>query len=169
MKLFRDIAAFLAALGLAFAPALAIAQPVTPPQVVSITTGDLIQDIPNGVVYPTNYYASVLQLRSFVLGQNSTHLSAPTLTTSTSICGGSAATVSGTDTSGQITQGSTASTSCVVTFAKAFTTAPECFVSINNVADTALKCSTSTTALTITQTSASSNVTNYLVIGLPGG
>ena len=41
--------------------------------------------------------------------------------------------------------------------------------SINNVADSSLKCATSTTALTVTQTSASSNVLNYLIVGLPGG
>ena len=161
-------AAAAAALMLGAAP-LASAQTITPPQVTSIGATDLFQDIPNGQPATTNVYASALNLRSYMVGQAAGHTAAPTLTVSTSICGGSAATVLGTDLSGQITQGSTASTSCVVTFAKAFVTAPECFVSINNVVDTSLKCSTSTTALTITQTSAASNVTNYLVVGLPGG
>lgn len=148
---------------------IGVAQIVTPVTVPSMTAADLFSDIYNGQSAPTNVYATILQMRSFVLGQNSQHLAAPTPTTTTSICGGSTATISGTDTSGQVTEGSTASTSCVVTFAKAFVTAPECFVSLNNVADTALKCATTTTTLTVTQTSASSNVLNYLVVGLPGG
>ena len=166
MKIFAALLDSVAALAFASAPAFA---QVTPPKVPAMTAGALFPDIPNGQVYPTNYYASALQLRSFILGQNSQHLSAPTLTTSTSVCGGSTATVSGTDLSGQIAEGTTASTSCVVTFATAFATAPECFVSINGVADTALKCAATTTALTITQTSASSNAVNYLVVALPGG
>lgn len=145
------------------------AQPVQAPLVSTMGSADAFQDIYGGYGSTTNLYASIPQIRSYVLGQNSQHLTAPVPTITTSICGGSAATVSGTDTSGQVTEGSTASTSCVLTFAKAFATAPECFVSINNVADTALKCSTSTTAATVTQTSASSNVLNYLIVGLPGG
>lgn len=169
MKLSLKNFALLAAAALAFgSPGLALAQ-VTVPIVSTVGSNDAVQDIQNSQSAPTNFYATVLQLRSFTLGQNSQHLTAPTLTTTTSICGGSTATVSGTDTSGQVTEGSSASTSCVITFAKAFVTAPECFVSINNVADTALKCATTTTTMTVTQTSASSNVLNYLVVGLPGG
>ena len=169
MKIAAFLAGGLAALALTSAPALVQAQQVAPPTVSTMYPGDLFQDIINGYGTNTNQYASILQMRSFVLGQNSQHLTAPTLTTTTSVCGGTGATVKGTDTSGQIAEASTASTSCVVTFATPFASAPSCYVSINNVADTALKCSTSTTALTITQTSASSNVVNYLVIGLPGG
>lgn len=142
---------------------------VTLPTVTAINPTDLFQDIPNGSPQFTNVYATMAQIRSWVLGQ-SIHTGAPTLTTSTSVCGGSTgALTGGTDVSGQVAEGTSASTSCVITFAKAFVTAPECFVSINNVADTALKCSTSTTALTVTQTSASSNVLNYLIVALPGG
>lgn len=164
MKL-RSFAAF-AVLALGIAPAIA---QVTLPIVSQIGSTDVQPIVPNAFPSAQGVFATMLQQRSFTLAQNSQHLTAPTLTTSTTVCGGTGATVRGTDTSGQIAQAASASTSCVVTFATAFATAPLCFVSINNVADTALKCATSTTALTITQTSASSNVTNYLVVGLPGG
>jgi hypothetical protein len=147
----------------------ASAQNYTLPTVSSVGSADAVSNFPGGVSTPTSHYASVLQMRSFYLGQNSTHTAAPTLTTSSSTCGGSTATVAGTDVSGQIAEGSSASTSCVATFAKAFTTAPECFVSIDNVTDSSLKCATSTTALTITKSSAASEKINYLVVGVPGG
>jgi hypothetical protein len=138
--------------------------------VASVSATDAFLDIPNGVVSSVTRYASALQLRAYMFGQNSGQNAAPTLTTSTSICGGSTAVLTGgTGVSGQVAEGSTASTSCVITFPVAYATAPECFVSLDNVADTALKCHTTTTALTVTQTSASSNVLNYLVVGLPGG
>lgn len=169
MKLSRNklgiVGACVAVLALA---GVVIAQ-VTPPTVTTINTGDLFQDIQNGQSAPTNFYASIQQIRSFILGQNSTHTAAPTLTTSGSTCGGTGATVLGTDVSGAVTEAGSASTSCVITFAKAFVTAPECFVSLQNATDASLKCSTSTTAATITQTSASSNVLNYLIVGVPGG
>lgn len=145
------------------------AQPVTPPVLANMTAQDLVQDLPGGTVYPTNYYVTDQQMKSWVLGQNSQHLTAPTPTITTTICGGSTGTVVGTDVAGQITEGSSASTSCVLTFAKAFVTAPACFVSINNVTDSSLKCATSTTVLTITKSSNASELINYLVVGLPGG
>lgn len=157
-------------LALFCAGGLAVAQITILPTVTSIAAGDLFQDLPGGVAKQTSVYASALQVRAFMLGQNSAQNAAPTLTTSTSVCGGSTAVLTGgTGVSGQVAEGTTASTSCVITFPVAYITAPECFVSLNNVADTALKCSTSTTALTVTQTSASSNVLNYLLVGLPGG
>jgi hypothetical protein len=165
----RKFLGFGIAAALFLAGGLAIAQIVTLPTVSTIYSTDLFQDISTGVPRQTNVYATALQMRAFFLGQNSSQNATPTITTSTSICGGSAATINGTGVSGQVTEGSTASTSCVITFPVAYVTAPECFVSIQNLADTALKCSTSTTAATITQTSASSNVLSYLFIGLPGG
>lgn len=169
MKFNRKVLA-LGLIGGLFAASVALAQIVTAPLVASINGTDAFLDIPVGVPATTSVYASALQMRAFMLGQNSGENAKPTLTTSTSICGGSTAVLTGgTGVSGQVAEGSTASTSCVITFPVAYATAPECFVSLNNVADTALKCSTSTTALTVTQTSASSNVLNYLVVGLPGG
>lgn len=43
-------------------------------------------------------------------------------------CGGTAATILGTDTSGEITTGTTSSNNCVVTFAKAYLATPWCVV-----------------------------------------
>lgn len=150
------------------AAAPAAAQIAVLPQVTSVNASDLVQDIPRGVPGVTSVWATLSAIRSFALGQG-LHTGAPTLTTTTSVCGGTTAAVNGTDVSGQVAEGTTASTSCVITFATPFLTAPECFVSLNNVADTALKCAATTTAATVTQTSASSNVLNYLIVGLPGG
>jgi hypothetical protein len=166
---FNRTAIYGALAALLFGAGLAFAQITTAPLVSGVNSADAFLDIPYGNAASTTYYASALQLRAFMLGQNGGQNAVPTLTTSTSVCGGSTATVKGTGVSGQVTEGSTASTSCVVTFPVAYVTAPECFVSLNNTADGSLKCSTTTTAMTVTQTSASSNVMNYLVIGLPGG
>lgn len=168
MKSLKKIGLIGAALSVLAIGGFATAQVVLP-KVTVINPTDLFQDLPNGQTQPTNIYATAAQLRSWVIGQG-IHTSAPTLTTTTSVCGGSTAVLtSGTDTSGQIAEGTTASTSCVITFAVPYLTAPECFTSLNNVADTALKCATTTTTATITQTSASSNVLNYLIVGLAGG
>jgi hypothetical protein len=156
------------ALALFAVPGFASAQVVLP-TVGTINPTDVVPDVPNGMPSSQQQFATSLQLRSFTLAQNSQHLTAPVLTVTTSICGGTGATVNGTDTSGQVAEAASASTSCVLTFAKAFVTAPACFVSIDNVADTALKCATTTTAMTVTQTSASSNKLNYLVVGMAGG
>lgn len=164
----RIVSAALAVLAVGSLGALAYAQ-VTLPTVAQVNSTDLFNDVVNGFPTSQQKFATSLQLRSFALAQNSQHLTAPTLTTSGSTCGGSTATVSGTDTSGQVAEGTSASTSCVITFANAYTTAPECFVSIDNVADTSLKCATSTTALTITKSSAASEKINYLLVGLAGG
>lgn len=165
----RNRVAVAFAVALCFAGSAAVAQIVTIPYLTAMTAADAFQDIASGNPSTTNTYVTSQQIRSWVLGQNSQHLAAPTPTITTSICGGSTATLKGTDLSGQVTEGSTASTSCVLTFATAFVTAPECFVSIDNVTDSALKCHTTTTTMTVTQTSASSNVLNYLVVGLSGG
>lgn len=168
MKLTKLRAALLGGV-LALVGAAAIAQ-VTLPLVATLNPGDYTSVVPAGFPTAQNVFATMTQVRTTGLAQGGGHGGAPTLTTSTSICGGStAALTGGSDVSGQVAEGSTASTSCVITFSKAFVTAPECFVSIDNVADGALKCHTTTTTMTVTQTSASSNVMNYLVVGLPGG
>ncbi len=151
-----------------FCGGLAVAQIVTPVKVGSMSTTDLFQDIAKGVSQTTNVYASAIQMRSWFFAQNSQHLAtAPTLTTNN--CGGTTSALTGTDFAGQIIEGSTAATSCVISFATAYVTAPECFVSINNVTDATLKCAATTATLTITHSSSAANVVNYLVLGLPGG
>ena len=83
---------------------------------------------------------------------------APVLTAC--VTGGSP-TLVGTDFQGTITAGSTASTSCVVTFGVAYVTAPNCVVSWASGPLAAMSWTTSTAALTITQTSNASSVITY--------
>ena len=80
---------------------------------------------------------------------------APAPVLSACITGGSP-TLIGTDFMGTITAGTTASTSCVVTFGTAFQTAPNCNVSWKSGPVAAMSWAVSTTALTITQTSQAS-------------
>lgn len=77
------------------------------------------------------------------------------------ITGGSP-TLTGTDLSGVIVGGTTASTSCVVTFGTAFQVAPNCVVSWQSGPLAAMSWATSTTALTITQTSNASSKIAYI-------
>ncbi len=75
---------------------------------------------------------------------------------------GGSPTLVGTDFSGVITAGTTASTSCVVTFGTAYVTAPNCVVSWQSGPLAAMSWATSTTALTITQTSNASSKIAYI-------
>jgi hypothetical protein len=75
---------------------------------------------------------------------------------------GGTPTLTGTDFSGAIVAGTTASTSCVVTFGTAFVTAPNCVVSWQSGPLAAMSWATSTTALTITQTSNASSKIAYV-------
>ena len=86
---------------------------------------------------------------------------APTL----SSCGGSPS-VTGTDMAGKVTIGSGATTSCTVTFAKAYTNAPSCTVTGNTPANQYGN-TTSTSALTITSNSdMNGNVVMYNCLGM---
>jgi hypothetical protein len=78
---------------------------------------------------------------------------------------GGTPTIVGTDWVGQINAGSTASTSCVVTFTQAYAAAPTCFVTWSSGPLAAMSWTTSTTALTITQTSNASSVIEYQCTG----
>lgn len=84
----------------------------------------------------------------------------PTVTGST--CGTTAPTVVGTDFAGLITVGTSATTSCVLTFGTAFVVAPVCLLTPKSAILAALSYATSTTALTITQTSTANNTIAYL-------
>lgn len=87
----------------------------------------------------------------------STTRKAPVPVLSACITGGSPALV-GTDFAGVLTAGTTASTSCVVTFGTAFQTAPNCVVTWQAGGPPATySWTTSTTALTITQASTASS------------
>src|ERR1035437_4482797 len=83
---------------------------------------------------------------------------APVLTAC--VTGGSP-TLVGTDFMGTIVAGTTASTSCVVTFGTAFVTAPNCSVTWKTGPLAAMSWVVSTTALTITQTSNASSSIVY--------
>lgn len=85
---------------------------------------------------------------------------APSVTGAT--CGTTAPSVSGTDFAGVITVGTSATTSCVLTFGTAFGTAPVCLLTPKSAILAALSYATSTTALTITQTSTANNTIAYL-------
>jgi len=89
---------------------------------------------------------------------------APTVTGST--CGTTAPSVTGTDFMGTITVGSSATTSCVLTFGTPFVTAPTCLLTPKSAILAALSYAASTTALTITQTSTASNTISYLCTSL---
>lgn len=88
----------------------------------------------------------------------------PTVTGST--CGTTAPSVTGTDYAGVITVGTSATTSCVLTFGTAFVTAPTCLLTPKSAILAALSYATSTTALTITQTSTANNTIAYLCTSL---
>ena len=79
-------------------------------------------------------------------------------------CGGGSPAVVGSDLAGTVTVGTTA-TGCVITFSKAFSVAPSCIVGWATAPLAAMSWSTTTAALTVVQTSASSNVINYICFG----
>lgn len=85
---------------------------------------------------------------------------APALTS----CGTTPAIV-GTDLAGTVTMGTTA-TGCVITFNSAKSAAPHCVVTWIATPLASQSYTTSTTAITLTQTSASNNVAKYICIGL---
>jgi len=127
---------------LCLAGTYALAQTITRAlQLSQDTTGAFSVDTNNGVYFPG-------------------HLLFPsTPRPGPSITGTGTPTISGNDTSGVITMGSSATTATVV-FGTAFVTAPACVLGWQAVL-AAETYSTSTTALTITQTSATSNKIGY--------
>lgn len=84
---------------------------------------------------------------------------APALTS----CGTTPAIV-GTDMAGTVTMGTTA-TGCVITFNVPFAAAPVCVVTWIATPLASQSYTTSTAAITLTQTSASNNVAKYVCIG----
>lgn len=89
---------------------------------------------------------------------------APTVTGST--CGTTAPAITGTDFAGVVTVGTSATTSCVITFGTPFVTAPTCVLTPKSAILAALSYATSTTALTITQTSTANNTIAYMCTSL---
>ncbi len=89
---------------------------------------------------------------------------APALTS----CGGGSPAITGTDTAGTVTMG-TSATGCVITFNVAYTSAPHCIVQWIATPLASQSYATSTSAITLTQTSTSSNVAKYICFAPAGG
>lgn len=79
-------------------------------------------------------------------------------------CGTGSPTIVGTDLAGTVTTGSSA-TGCVITFARVQAAAPHCVVTWIATPLASQSYATSTTAITLTQTSASANVIKYFCVG----
>ncbi len=143
----------------------AIAQ-VTLPYLVSMSTTDAVQVIPKGSPSAGSKYVTALQLRNWILGNNTQFgATAPTLTA----CGTGSPTVVGSNVAGTITAG-TSATGCVATFATAFALAPSCVVTSQTApATTTPAYSVSASAITIVQTSTSGNKYDYVCVAQPGG
>ena len=78
---------------------------------------------------------------------------------------GTTPSIVGTDLAGTVTMGTTA-TGCVITFNTAKSAAPHCIVQWIATPLASQSYTTSTTAITTTQTSTSSNVLKYICIGI---
>lgn len=152
--------------GLLLGTSIATAQTIPVPKVTAINPTDLIQNIPFGNVHVGNVYMTAAQLQAFILGGSASRTGTPVLTAC--ITGGG--TIAGTDNAFILTGGSTASTSCVATFALAYNKAPVCSVSSQTAPGTTTPSfAVSTTAVTITQASNSSEVYDVICIAQPGG
>lgn len=164
----RSIAlAAIAAVGLSAGLAFGAASVGIPvPYVTSMSTTDAIQVIKGAVPSAQSTYATGLQLRNFILGNNSQFgATAPTLTS----CGTGSPAVVGSNVAGTITVG-TSATGCVATFATAYALAPSCTVTSQTApATTTPAYSVSASAITITQTSTSGNKYDYVCVAQPGG
>lgn len=97
-------------------------------------------------------------------GHVNTGATPPALTS----CGGGSPAITGSDTAGIVTMG-TSATGCVITFATAYTGTPYCVVSWIATPLASQSYATSNTAITITQTSTSSNKLQYVCHGPSGG
>ena len=89
---------------------------------------------------------------------------APALTS----CGGGTPAITGTDEAGIVTMG-TSATGCVITFNVAYTSTPFCVVTWIATPLASQSYVTSTAAITLTQTSTSSNVVQYICRAPSGG
>lgn len=166
MKLWKKITAFAAAAIVAALGGIAIAQ-VSIPAPSSMTVNDRVQIIPNGNTGVGNVYATLTQMKAWVLGGQSGHSSTPTL----SSCGTSPSIATGsTDVSGRVTTGTGTPTGCVITFAQAFNAVPSCVVvSQTAYATTTPAYTVSTTAITLTQAAGDSRIYNYICASMNGG
>lgn len=133
--------------------ASALAQNITRSvQLSQDSSGTIGYDTTGGVYFPGHILSTVRVAP------------APTVTGAT--CGTTAPAITGTDFAGTVTVGTSATTSCVVTFGTAYVTAPTCVVSPKSTILAAFSFATSTTALTVTQTSTANNTFTYICSSL---
>lgn len=148
-----DMKRYLAPIGLIFALACGFAFAQSANQAIQVSqdpTGTVGYDSVQGGIYLPGHLLSTTR-------------KAPVPVLTACVTGGSP-TLTGTDFFGTIVAGTTASTSCVVTFGTAFQTAPNCQVSWKTGPLAAMSWAVSTTALTITQTSNASSQIVYTCV-----
>lgn len=149
----------LAALGL-LGGGFAVAQ-VTLPNPASMGISDVVQVIPNAAPVGGNVYATLTQMRAWVLGGKSGHSGTPAITS----CGTGSPSIVGTDNAFVVTQG-TSATGCVLTFAAAFTVAPTCVATNQTAPGTSTPAySVSTTAITLVTASTSGELWSVICVG----
>lgn len=143
------------------AAVVAVAQTVAVPNPSSLDSTALVPVIPKGQPSAQSVYATLTQLRAFVLGGNTAHSGTPVLTS----CGGGSPAVAGTDLAFRVTQGTTA-TGCVATFSTAFTATPTC-VAVNETAPgtSTPAYSVTTTAVTLVTASTSGEIWDVVCVG----
>lgn len=136
------------------------------------TTGQLLQgatgaDPAFGTTLSGNYVltGSPITFGSTTPAHVATAQTTPPALTS---CGSGSPAIVGTDTAGEVTMG-TSATGCVITFNVAYSTAPFCTVTWTATPLASQSYAVSTTAITLTQTSASGNKAVYHCIARSGG
>lgn len=168
MRLLGAAAALLALAG------VALAQSSFP--LVSAVTGGMIV---KNEVSPTYSYMTIdligTYLRNVVLNQFGSATGAPahlgtaqTTAPALTSCGTGTPTITGTDTAGIVTLG-TSATSCTITFNRAYAAAPYCVVQWIATPLASQSYVTAAGTITLTQTSTSSNVVQYFCIAQAGG
>lgn len=131
----------------------------------------------NTITFPNiaSYTVATLSAQTFTTGTQQfgattpVHLAsgqttAPALTS----CGTGSPSIVGSDTAGTVTAG-TAATGCIITFNVAYTGAPYCVVTWRATALLSQSYAVSNTAITLTQTSTSGNLVDYICVAPSGG
>lgn len=130
---------------------------------------DPLKDILNSGAYSMGNSAGMVLANFGFAGTLPVHLTSAQITPpALTSCGGGSPGISGTDTVGDVTMGSSA-TGCTITFNRAYTSAPHCTVTWQATPLASQSYTVSATAITLTQTSASGNKATYQCIAPVGG
>lgn len=164
MKLLAGVSA----LAVAVAGGYAVAQTIVGPQVQTINSNDLFQDVVTGVPTAGNVYASALQLRNYILGLNSQRgVSNPTVLT----CGGTnpgSVSTNSTDLAGILTVGTL--TTCAISFHTAFVSTPVCAITSQTAYGTSTASYTVTnTGFVVTHDNTGGEIYDYICVAQTGG